>query len=200
MYSFQAELKLTKADLIEKQVRDVVTGYYKELDGVAVLVICGLEMLMLDAPRGKNVQEVDFLIINYSKQYILNIEVKRSLTEAMTGKRSNRMTVIEKAKQQSQKIKQILEDWYPHLKGPWKYCSMFYCEKMIDKLRECGKCLDFIAQGPEELLAKVKLMDEKMDVIPPHLGKLRCSLKFPKLQQSKIFGDFSKIFWSSYKI
>ena len=130
MYSFQAELKLTKADLIEKQVRDVVTGYYKELDGVAVLVICGLEMLMLDAPRGKNVQEVDFLIINYSKQYILNIEVKRSLTEAMTGKRSNRMTVIEKAKQQSQKIKQILEDWYPHLKGPWKYCSMFYCEEM----------------------------------------------------------------------
>ena len=85
------------------------------------------------------------------------------------------MTVIEKAKQQSQKIKQILEDWYPHLKGPWKYCSMFYCEDMSDKLRQCGHCLDFIAQGPEDLLAKVKLMDEKMDVIPPHLGKLRCS-------------------------
>ena len=132
-------------------------------------------MLMLDAPKGKNVQEVDFLIINYSKQYILNIEVKRSLTEAMTGKRSNRMTIIEKAKRQSQKIKQILEDWYPHLKGPWKYCSMFYCEEMCDKLRECGHCLDFIAQGPEELLAKVKLMDEKMDVIPPHLGKLNHS-------------------------
>ena len=170
MVSFQSDLKLTKADLIEKQVRDVVTGYYKELDGVAVLIICGLEMLMLDGPKGKNVQEVDYLIINYSKQYILNIEVKRSLTEAMTGKRSNRMTVIEKAKQQSQKIKQILEDWYPHLKGPWKYCSMFYCEEMSDKLQECGHCLDFIAQGPEELLAKVKLMDEKMEFIPPHLG------------------------------
>merc|ERR1719203_2573857 len=52
-----AELKLTKADLVEKQVRDVVTGYYKELDGVAVLIICGLEMLMLDAPKGKNIQE-----------------------------------------------------------------------------------------------------------------------------------------------
>ena len=172
MHSFQAEVKLTKADLIEKQVRDVVTGYYKELDGVAVLVICGLEMLMLDAPRGKNVQEVDFLIINYSKQYILNIEVKRSLTEAMTGKRSNRMTIIEKAKQQSQKIKQILEDWYPHLKGPWKYCSMFYCEEeMSDKLHECGHCLDFIAQGPEDLLAKVKQMDEKMPLVPSHLGR-----------------------------
>ena len=171
LYSFQAELKLTKADLIEKQVRDVVTGYYKELDGVAVLVICGLEMLMLDAPRGKNVQEVDFLIINYSKQYILNIEVKRSLTESMTGKRTNRMTVIEKAKQQSQKIKQILEDWYPHLKGPWKYCSMLYCEEMSDKLRECCRCMDFIAQGPEELLAKVKIMDEKMPTITSYLGK-----------------------------
>ena len=171
MHSFQADVKQTKADLIEKQVRDVVTGYYKELDGVAVLIIQGLEMLMLDAPKGKNIQEVDFLIINYSKQYILNIEVKRSLTEAMTGKRSNRMTVIEKAKQQSQKIKRILEDLYPHLKGPWKYCSMFYCEEMCDKLRECGHCLDFIAQGPEDLLAKVKLMDEKMANIPSYLGK-----------------------------
>ena len=82
------------------------------------------------------------------------------------------MTIIEKAKQQSQKIKQILEDWYPHLKGPWKYCSMFYCEgEMSDKLLECGNCLDFIAQGPEELLAKVKLIDEKMTTIPSYLGK-----------------------------
>ena len=171
MHSFQADVKHTKADLIEKQVRDVVTGYYKELDGVAVLIICGLEMLMLDGPKGKNVQEVDFLIINHSKQYILNIEVKRSLTEAMTGKRSNKMTVIEKAKRQSLKIKQILEDWYPHLKGPWKYCSMFYCEEISDTLRECGNCLDFIAQGPEDLLAKVKQMDEKMPLVPSHIGR-----------------------------
>ena len=176
LHYFQSDINHTKADLVEKQVRDVVTGYYKELDGVAVLIIQGLEMLMLDAPKGKNIQEVDFLIINYSKQYILNIEAKTSLTETMTGKRSNRMTVIEKAKRQSQKIKQILEDLYPHLKGPWKYCSMFYCqEEMSDKLRQCSHCLDFIARGPEDLLAKVKLMDEKMDVIPPHLGKSRCS-------------------------
>ena len=70
MLSFQSELKLTKADLIEKQVRDVVTGYYKELDGVAVLIIQGLEMLILDAPKGKNVQEIDFLVINFTYQYI----------------------------------------------------------------------------------------------------------------------------------
>ena len=172
MHSFQAELQQTKADLIEKKARDVVTGYYKQLDGVAVLIFQGIEMLMLDAPKGKNIQEVDLLIINYSKQYILNIEVKTSLSEVMTGKRSNKMTIIDKAKQQSQKIKQILEDWYPHLKGPWKYCSMFYCEEeMSDKLRECGRCLDFIAQGPEDLLAKVKQMDEKMPLVPSHLGR-----------------------------
>jgi hypothetical protein len=82
------------------------------------------------------------------------------------------MTIIEKAKQQSQKIKQILEDWYPHLKGPWKYCSMLYCEgEMSEKLQECGHCLDFIAQGPEDLLAKVKVMDEKMPNVPSYLGK-----------------------------
>ena len=166
----------TMCKLIQKCVREVVTEYYKKLEGVAVLVIDGIELIDLNGTAGKNIQEIDFLIINHSQNYILNIEVKRSLTEAMTGKRSNKMTVIEKAKRQSQKIKQILEDWYPHLKGPWKYCSMFYCEEeMSDKLRECGHCLDFIAQGPEDLLAKVKLMDEKMEVIPPHLGKLKCS-------------------------
>ena len=149
-------------------------------------------MLMLDAPKGKNIQEVDFLIINYSKQYILNIEVKRSLTEAMTGKRSNKMTVIEKAKRQSQKIKQILEDWYPHLKGPWKYCSMFYCEEeMSDKLRECGRCLDFIAQGPEDLLAKVKLMDERMEFIPPHLGN--CDVHICPLTLKYLISKYSFI-------
>ena len=66
--------------MIEKEARDRIIKYYKDLDGVAVVIINGIDMQILDGERGKDVQEVDFLIINYSKQYILNIEVKRSLT------------------------------------------------------------------------------------------------------------------------
>ena len=64
MSFLQGEIKITNSDLIEKEVRDVVTMYYKKLDGVAVLVIHGIDMLILDGPKGQNVQEIDFLIVN----------------------------------------------------------------------------------------------------------------------------------------
>ena len=62
--------------MIEKEVRDVVTEYYQELNGTAVVIVHGLEMLILDGPAGKNKQEIDMLVINFSKQYVLNVEVK----------------------------------------------------------------------------------------------------------------------------
>ena len=146
-------------------MRDVVTGYYKALDGMAVLIVHGIDMLDIDGPKGKNIQEIDFLIVNYTKQYILNIEVKRSLTR--TQIKGKGKSVITKAKEQSQRIKRLIEDWYPHLKGKWRYCSMMYCELMDELLKNCTHCSDFIAQGPEELLEKIKNMDAKM----PAAGK-----------------------------
>ena len=164
-------MKTTAGYLIEKHVREVVTEYYKKLEGVAVLVIDGIELIDLNGTAGNNIQEIDFLIINYSKQYVLNIEVKRSLTKTMTGKRNNKMTVIEKGKRQIEKIKRLIEDWFPHLKGTWKYCSMLYCEEqMEEELRNCPHCLNFIAKTPEELLANMKLLDEKMPDKPAYSG------------------------------
>ena len=167
----QGDLKQQKADLIEKEVRDVVTEYYKQQKGMAVVIINGIEMLVLDGAKGQK-QEVDFLIVNYSKQYILNIEVKRTLDHTLV-KRKNKpdITVIEKSKEQIQIIRKLIEDWFPHLKGTWKYCSMLYCETRDESVMNCSHCADFIAEGPEELLTKIKLMDEKMPVIPVYLGK-----------------------------
>ena len=78
----------TSGDVIEKEVRNIVTCYYKNLDGVAVLVIQGIHMLDLQASKGENEREADFLIVNYTRQYVCNIEVKRCLkivgSECMT--------------------------------------------------------------------------------------------------------------------
>ena len=166
-------MKLEKANLIEKEVRDVVTDYYKQSNGTAVVIVHGLDMLILDGPRGENKQEIDFLIINYSKQYVLNIEVKRSLTNAQVRRRGK--SVIKKAKEQIQRIKKLIEDWFPHLKGTWKFCSMLYCKFRDESVMNCTHCVDFIAKTPEELMTKIKRMDEQMPVIPPSLGKTRLS-------------------------
>ena len=111
--NFQSEMKLNRADLIEREVRDIVSGYYKKLDGVAVLIICGIDMLNLEGPKGQNIQEIDFLIINYSQNYILNIEVKRSLTNALTGGKKNKITVIKQATDQIDRIKRSYQNTHP---------------------------------------------------------------------------------------
>ena len=79
-----------------------------------------------------------------------------------------RLTVIEKANEQIKKIKQLIEDWFPHLKGKWKYISMLYCNseiEMAEELRNCQHCMEYIAQGPTELLQKIKSLDERMSFI-----------------------------------
>ena len=157
--------------MIEKEVRDVVTDYYQELNGTAVVIVHGLEMLILDGPAGKNKQEIDFLVINFTKQYVLNIEVKRSLTNAQIRGRGK--SVITKAKEQIQKIKKLIEDWFPHLKGTWKFCSMLYCQFRDESIMDCTNCADFIAKTPEELKAKIKAMDDSMPVIPLATGNFK---------------------------
>jgi hypothetical protein len=166
------DVQRQKADLIEKEVRDVVTDYYKKLNGMAVVIVHGIDMVILDGPsfEGQDKQEVDFLIINYSKQYIVNIEVKGSLTHAQVRGRGK--SVITKAKEQLQKIKKLIEDWFPHLKGTWKFCSMLYCKFRDESVMNCTHCADFIAKTPEELKAKIKHMDEQMPVIPPNLDEV----------------------------
>ncbi len=42
----------------------------------------GLEMVKLGGARGRNVHEIDFLVINFTYQYILNIEVKKCIHAA----------------------------------------------------------------------------------------------------------------------
>ena len=154
----------TSGDVIEKKVRNILSSYYKNLDGVAVLVIQGLCMLDLQASKGENEREADFLIVNYTKQYVCNIEVKKTLNMNKVGQKK-KIVVIKKAQEQVEKIRTIFEDWFPHLRGKWKFVSMMVCEQMHEIVKNCSDCIEFISTC-EDLPEKLKYMDEKIPLAP----------------------------------
>ena len=64
-----------KGDIKEKHVHDTMATYLRSTSDT-VLMIQGCEIkFMLGDPESKQ-QEMDFLIINQTKKYILNVEVK----------------------------------------------------------------------------------------------------------------------------
>ena len=121
-------------------------------------------MLDLQASKGENEREADFLIVNYSRQYVCNIEVKKTLNMTKVGKKK-KTVIIKKAQQQVEKIRTIFEDWFPHLRGKWKFVSMIVCEQMHDIVKDCSNCMDFVSTC-EDLPEKLKSMDEKMALAP----------------------------------
>ena len=78
----------------------------------------GLNMIKLGKEKGKNVQEIDFLLINWTHQYILNIEVKKWLGVVKGKPGDTDKCSISKAKNQINTIKTMIEDWFgADLKG-----------------------------------------------------------------------------------
>ena len=64
------EIKQTKGDLLERKVYEALKEYFNNKPNENVLVIQGIEMVKLGGIRGRDKQEVDFLVINFSHQYI----------------------------------------------------------------------------------------------------------------------------------
>ena len=101
--------------------------YFKSKENEDVLIVQGIEMVKLDGKKGENVREMDFLVINFTYQYILNIEVKKWLGQ-IEGKSKN---IIDEAIVQLESNKAKLEDWFgADLKGDWRFVSALYCKAM----------------------------------------------------------------------
>ena len=77
-------------------------------------------MLDMNGTKGKNIHEFDFIIVNYTHQYIMNIEVKKWL-----GKIQNKdIDIGKEVREQLEKRKKLMEDWFSaDLKGIDKYFS-----------------------------------------------------------------------------
>ena len=123
-----------------------------------VLVIQGLELTKLGGERGSDKQELDFLVVNFTHQYILNIEVKKWLGQ-IQGKPEN---IIDKAREQQELIRAILEDWFgADLKGNWRYASALFCQAMEDVLKDCHNCSQFIATNSDQISAILESLETK---------------------------------------
>ena len=71
-------------------------------------------MLDMNGTKGQNVHEFDFIIVNYTHQYIMNVEVKKWL-----GKIQNKdIDIGKEVRVQLEKRKKLIEDWFStDLKG-----------------------------------------------------------------------------------
>ena len=79
-------------------------------------------MLDMNGTKGKNVYEFDFVIVNYTHQYIMNIEVKKWL-----GKIQNKdIDIGKEVREQLEKREKMIEDWFStDLKGVWQVLTYF---------------------------------------------------------------------------
>ena len=137
----QGDVKQTEGDLLERQVYNSLQTHFKSRKKEDVLIVQGLEMVKLGGERGRNVHEIDFLVIDFTYQYILNIEVKKWLGQ-IEGKPEN---IIDKAREQLENNRNLIEDWFAaDLKGNWRYVSALYCKGMEQILKDCTNCNPFI--------------------------------------------------------
>jgi hypothetical protein len=146
-------------EMAEKEVEEALWEVYGNAKG-GILVIKNVRMMKLDAKKKDKEQEVDFFIVHFAKPTITNIEVKSSLGKSRTSSPEKWSTT--KAKKQLDAVKLIFASWFKGaLKGKnWKFISFVACQELDPELKGC-KMSDFIAEGKEEVLKKLRLMDSK---------------------------------------
>ena len=120
-----------------------------------VLVIHGYEIADLEKLAGCNDikhWEKDFLIVNKTHGYIMNIEAKSSLNAKS----------LNEAKSQLENTKKILEKWFgADLRKGWKFISAIYCERNDKTNKNCKNAdMDFIFTGTEDLIEKIGKIHE----------------------------------------
>ena len=158
---WRCRMKTIEGEVLEKDVYDTLKKYFKSHPEQEVLVLHGYEILDLDAPENPKKPiphwEKDFIIINVTYGYVLNIEAKQTL-----NKKS-----MKSAKKQLENTKQIIEKWFgADLKPGWVFISAVYCEKGDVWNNCCEDCdMNFVFSGTEDLVMKIEKInkDRKSD-------------------------------------
>ena len=169
--NFMGELDQAIGDMAEKEAYDALRDYFKE-KGEAVVIINGLEMLELDLERRrvKDKREIDFLIINYTHHYIMDMEVKKSLHNERG--QNDSLSPIESAQEQLQECKEYFEEWFgADLSSNWRFMGSVFCMSQDDRVNFCDDCQEFIIIGPHQLPQKMDKMVQNLRHARPQFQK-----------------------------
>ena len=127
MKKLKSTINNVRGDILEKEFYEEIKSYVQNYNE-DVLVIHSHKLLSLDE---KDHKEKDFLVINLSFGYILNIEVKCSASG------SN----LNKALDQISSTKEELEKWFGLAKR-WKFYGAIGCETF--KYQPCQEGMLFL--------------------------------------------------------
>ena len=151
------EIQHAKGDLVEKELYKDLKKFYKKATDKETVVYHGPEIRKPGESRALY-QESDFVIINKNTKSIYDIESKSTLTGI----------VAKRAIEQTQKLKQILEEFFAEgfSTKDWIFVGMIYTNTMNTQTPPCAECSKFIINGPTEVA-------NKLDNIEAHLQALR---------------------------
>ena len=156
----KSSINNVRGDMLEKQFYESIKSYF-ENQNENVLVIHSHKLLGLK----RNVQkEKDFIVVNLSFGYILNIEVKCSASG------SN----LNKALEQIKSAKEELGNWFG-LAGRWKFYRAIGCESHNQKGQCKNRLCDlFKIKGAENVLKLFEsLTDPDFNLDDQHLHEFK---------------------------
>ena len=152
---WRGEVTHIKGEALEKTVYDTLKSFFQQPENKnqEVLVLHGYEIMdlrMKKEQKDYGKREKDFLIVNLTLGYIMNIEAKSSL---------NKKT-LKDVKEQLENTRKLLEEWFgADLNPGWQFISGVYCEKESDD-SHCE--IDFVFTSSEDLSTKLEKIHENL--------------------------------------
>jgi hypothetical protein len=160
----------TKGEPAEKCVYEKLSQYFKDKKEEVVL-IHSAKILEPDLSKRKGDFEKDFIVINKSKQYFLNVEVKTSLSQQkhQQGKSTIYKSTIDSSLEQVEGSKRLLEDYFgADLTQDWKFIGAVYTESLkLQSSVNCSECNSFIIVGQASIIPQMEAIMKELEKIRP---------------------------------
>ena len=139
-----------------RQVYETLRSYFQAKKD-AVLCIQDLKMIAIGRCRSEQHQSLDFLVVNYTLQYIMNIELKKWRGAVLDEDMKLRIEALE-ARENIEGIKKNLEQWLgSELKGNWKYVASMYSNDSISCENK-----DYFINGQDLLLKRIQEIEDNI--------------------------------------
>ena len=145
-------MTLILGEELEKTVYESLKTYFHNHQEQKVFIIHGYEIMDMDLSAKSTTAishwEKDFIIINLTYGYVMNIEAKTTLNAKS----------LKNVKEQLEGTKKLLEKWFgADLNPGWVFISAVYCERDDKTNKYCDKCdMNFIFKGSDDLIEKLE--------------------------------------------